>query len=152
MNVVSGNVFDAFLQPNSLVVHGCNAQGVMGSGVAKYVKDNFPSAYYEYLRHHEEHGLKLGEVIPALVLPGRWVLNAITQEFYGRDPGRVYVDYQAIEIAFSRVRQFAESNNIATINYPKIGAGLGGGDWTRISSIINTQLDGLDHYLWDPEW
>ena len=93
MNVVSGNVFDAFLQPNSLVVHGCNAQGVMGSGVAKYVKDNFPSAYYEYLRHHEEHGLKLGEVIPALVLPGRWILNAITQEFYGRDPGRVYVDY-----------------------------------------------------------
>ena len=152
MEIVSGNVFDAFLQPNSLVVHGCNAQGVMGSGVAKYVKDNFAGAYYEYLRHHEENGLQLGEVIPALVLPGRWILNAITQEFYGRDPGRVYVNYYAIEVAFDRVREFAENNNIMTINYPKIGAGLGGGSWERISSIIDVKLAGLDHYLWDPEF
>lgn len=151
MEIVSGNVFDAFLMPNSLVVHGCNAQGVMGSGVAKYVKDNFPGAYYEYLRHHEEHGLKLGETIPALVLPGRWIINAITQEFYGREPGRVYVDYEAVRAAFIGVRVFATLNGIETINYPKIGAGLGGGSWSKISKIINEELDGYNHFLWDPE-
>ena len=31
------------------IVHGCNAQGVMGKGVAKLVKELYPKAYNEYL-------------------------------------------------------------------------------------------------------
>ena len=150
MIINPGNVFDAFLYPNSVVVHGCNAQGVMGSGVAKVVRNDFPGAYYEYIRRHEEFGLTLGEIIPVPVLPGRWIINAITQEFYGRD-GKRYVSYDAIRNSFDRVAEFAEANNIETINYPKIGAGLGGGNWDHIAEIIDEALFGLNHYCWDPE-
>lgn len=31
------------------------------------------------------------------------------------------------------------------IGYPKIGAGLAGGDWNRISSIIASELAGEHH-------
>ena len=150
MEIIKGDVFDSFLYPNSMVVHGCNAQGVMGSGVARVVRNNFPAAYYEYLRHHEEHGLKLGEVINAMVLPGRYVANAITQEFYGGD-GKRYVSYHAIRVAFGIVRKLAIELELETINYPMIGAGLGGGDWNEIAPIIDEQLDGLNHFLWIPE-
>lgn len=150
MIINPGNVFDAFLYPNTVVVHGCNAQGVMGSGVAKVVRNDFPGAYYEYIRRHEEFGLQLGEIIPVPVLPGRWIINAITQEFYGRD-GRRYVNYAAVGTAFRQVRKFAEDQGIESVNYPKIGAGLGGGDWNTISQIIDSELEGITHFCWDPE-
>lgn len=150
MEKIYGNVFDSFLYPNSCVVHGCNAQGVMGSGVAKVVRNDFPAAYYEYVRKHDEVGLKLGEIIPVSVLPGRFVINAITQEFYGGPPTR-YVDYDAVRMAFRSVKAFAIKMGLETINYPMIGAGLGGGDWNIISGIIDTELDGLQHFVWVPE-
>jgi O-acetyl-ADP-ribose deacetylase (regulator of RNase III) len=150
MEIIKGDVFDSFLYPNSMVVHGCNAQGVMGSGVARVVRNNFPAAYYEYVRHYEEHGLKLGEVINVMVLPSRYIANAITQEFYGND-GKRYVSYKGIRETFSKIRTLAQELNIETINYPMIGAGLGGGDWGEISRIIDEQLDGLNHFVWIPE-
>lgn len=149
METIRGNVFDAFLYPNSLVVHGCNAQGVMGSGVAKVVRNDFPAAYYEYVRKYEESGLKLGDVIPVMVLPSRYIINAITQEFYGTDKRR-YVNYHAIEVCFGQVRKFVDQNGIETINYPKIGAGLGGGNWDEIAAIIDSQLEGYNHFVWEP--
>ena len=149
MIINPGNVFDAFLYPNSVVVHGCNAQGVMGSGVAKVVRNDFPAAYYEYIRHHEEFGLLLGSIIPVPILPNRWIVNAITQEFYGRD-GKRYVDYKAVGRAFRAVKVFAEDNGVETVNYPMIGAGLGGGDWDTIAQIIDCELEGLNHFCWVP--
>jgi hypothetical protein len=31
-----------------------------------------------------------------------------------------------------------------------IGAGLGGGNWDEIAAIIDSQLEGYDHFLWVP--
>lgn len=33
------------------------------------------------------------------------------------------------------------------IGYPKIGAGLAGGDWSILAAIINEELAGEDHTL-----
>ena len=33
------------------------------------------------------------------------------------------------------------------IGYPKIGAGLAGGDWSIIEKIIDEELQGTDHTL-----
>lgn len=35
----------------------------------------------------------------------------------------------------------------ARIGYPKIGAGLAGGDWKTISGILDEAFQGLDHTL-----
>lgn len=40
-------------------------------------------------------------------------------------------------------RDFAEDR----IGYPRIGAGLAGGDWSIIGAIIDEELHGLDHTL-----
>jgi len=145
IRIVRGNLLDA----KGMIVHGCNAQGVMGSGVAKAIRAKWPGAYAVYRAAYEKAGLCLGTVTT-------WrdddvtVVNGITQEFYGRD-GRVYVDYDAVGAVFKTV---AEMQRISRqdVNFPLIGCGLGGGDWTKVAKIIeNTQHPSTNLYLWVQE-
>lgn len=131
------------------IAHGCNAQGVMGRGVAKVIKSKYPKAFLKYRTAHEKYGLKLGEVI-SVIESGKLILNCITQEYYGK-LSSVYVDYPAIRLCMREVNikvayfYQIESTSPNTIDwmsvaFPKIGSGLGGGDWSVISDIIEEEL------------
>src|ERR1051325_10192924 len=79
-----------------MILHGCNAQGEMGSGAAKAVRTAFPCAYIAYRTAYLTQGLKLGEVIWAIDSGhGKIIANGITQEHYGAGDRR-YVSYDAI--------------------------------------------------------
>lgn len=146
-------VGDILLNVNrGIIVHGCNAQGVMGGGIAAQIKQKYPTAFKEYfnmLKKHEEHGCKdcLGSVNISKIPNTNdfYIANAITQEYYGTDMR--HVNYEAIAKAFENISDFAMSENLP-IHYPMIGAGLAGGNWTIISTIINETLIGCDHTLW----
>lgn len=145
-NVVCGDITTA----SGIIVHGCNAMGVMGSGVAKAIRKKFPFAYKAYKDYQEMWGLRVGTIIVAHQPCGVVVVNAITQERYGND-GKQYVSYEAVKSCFASVALLAKrlaKYGDATVNYPLIGAGLGGGSWEVIEQIINTELAGLDHRLW----
>lgn len=47
-----------------VIVHGCNCQGVMGSGVAKQIKEKYFTVYEIYRKIYENQGLELGTIIP----------------------------------------------------------------------------------------
>ena len=129
-----------------IVVHGCNAQGVMGSGIARSVKDRYPKAFFSYRRQYENSGeLKVGDIIPVEVSEDKWIVNAITQRFYGRD-GRRYVDYDGVRSCFLKVAALAKENNLPVF-YPLIGCDLGGGDWEVVSKIISEELKDVEHAL-----
>lgn len=131
---ITGNLLDA---PEPIIIHGCNAQGVMGSGVAKAIRDKYPMAYAEYETVHRIHGLRLGEVVWGDC--GQHVVgNAITQKYYGRDPIR-YCSYEAIARAIEGVNIMARSSGIEAVGMPLIGAGLAHGSWKIISSIIEVE-------------
>jgi len=139
-----GNVFDTECK---LIMHGCNAQGVMGSGIALQIKEQYPVAYLTYRNHYLEHGLRLGDVIVAPTHDKRIILNAITQEYYGRDKNITYVDYAAIRICMSYVKvMFMLDKDIAM---PKIGCGLANGDWNIVEEIINEQLEEFNVEVWE---
>lgn len=122
-----------------IIAHGCNAQGVMGSGVAKAIRDKWPGAYEAYRKEYEERGLSLGEVI-IFQAPDATIANCITQEFYGKD-GKVYVDYDAVHKCMAALRKYCQDQNLTTVAMPKIGAGLGGGDWVRIEGLIKYEFE-----------
>ena len=44
---------DLFQTEIKTIVHGCNAQGVMGSGVAKIIRDKYPKAYDRYVAEYK---------------------------------------------------------------------------------------------------
>lgn len=137
---------DLFTTEIITIMHGVFAQGVMGSGVAKIIRERYPKAYERYMSQGRDFGLQLGEliVVPCgdrLHDPANFkiIVNAITQERYGND-GRRYVSYDAVSEAMKRVNSMAEIYGVKEVAMPQIGAGLGGGDWQVISAIIESEL------------
>lgn len=126
---VNGDLMEA---PETYILHGCNNRGVMGSGVAKAIRAKYPDAYKRYKDRYDRWGLPLGGVIVARC-EDKVIFNGITQDGYGRD-GKQYVDYQAIHFVMCTVNDYVEEGWCVAM--PKIGAGLGGGDWYIINEII----------------
>jgi O-acetyl-ADP-ribose deacetylase (regulator of RNase III) len=139
-----------------VVVHGCNARGAFGSGVAGAIRRTWPWACDAYLDAFRDHfrPLTLGEVIWAIDTgpgrPSRIVGNLITQQDYGRDPNRRYVDYEAVRAAMHKVNEFVQHINYGDIELPDvtavhevamplIGCGLGGGEWPVVADIIASE-------------
>lgn len=147
---------DLFSTNITSIVHGCNAQGVMGSGVAKIIREKYPKAYDRYRKEYELHNhLRLGHVIPVpcgdkVNDPDNFkiIINAITQEFYGRD-GKRYVSYDAVADSMNIINKFFEVYGITEVAMPKIGAGLGGGDWNVIEAIIESELKNVKAFVYE---
>ena len=120
------------------IVHGCTAQGVMGSGVALGIKNTFPAAYKDYMSIHNSGGLMLGRAYPVPINDDLVVWNAITQEGFG-SPFR-NTSYDAIATCFEQISGIISlmENAItpAEIHIPMIGAARGGGNWEIIREII----------------
>jgi O-acetyl-ADP-ribose deacetylase (regulator of RNase III) len=146
MKVIEGDLVALALEGEfDVIVHGANCQCTMGAGIARTIKKMLPEAFEADLETTKGDRAKLGTISTGFVQRGDVkfvVVNGYTQ-FHYRGSGR-RVDYDAIRRVFVEVRRSFSGHRIG---YPRIGAGLGGGDWSRISSIINEALDGEDHTL-----
>lgn len=136
------------------IIHGCNAQGAMGSGVAKVLFDRYPTVRTTYLAAHKK-SVELGEKFLGTLhfVPNdpHNIINGITQEFYGRD-GKLYASYEAIAEVFIELDEQADLINnhpekmdgtilaglppMQAVAMPLLGCGLAGGSWTKVSEII----------------
>lgn len=126
-----------------LLAHGCNMQGVMGSGIALQIKREYPYAYSAYIKGLRD-GRQLGDIIPSFSENNPIIINCLTQKDYGKD-GKVYVSYKAIEDCFNKLFFFCDEWEIPEMGMPKIGAGLGGGDWNRIENILKSSMKILNN-------
>ncbi|WP_019949778.1 macro domain-containing protein [Hymenobacter aerophilus] len=126
-----------------VIIHGCNCFCTMGAGIAKTVKQVFPSAYQADLATVAGDKAKLGTYSSAQVEVNHKalvIINAYTQ-YQWRGAGRK-ADYEAIRQVFRLVKkQYAGKR----VGYPAIGAGLAGGDWAIIAAIIEEELAGEEH-------
>ncbi len=128
-----------------VIIHGCNCFCTMGAGIAKTIKDVFPAAYQADLATPKGDRNKLGTISMAQVIQGDhslFIVNAYSQ--YHSASSSVQADYQAIRAAMRSIKKQFHGKKIG---YPKIGAGLAGGDWSVIAAIINEELAGEDHSL-----
>lgn len=143
MKTVQGDLIKLSLDNHfDVILHGCNCFCAMGAGIAKQIKKELPEAWEADLRTTKGDRSKLGTYSQATIIrPGAefLVLNAYTQ-FHWRGKG-VKVDYTAVRDVFRRVASEFPDKRIA---FPAIGAGYAGGNWGRLSSIIKTELNGLD--------
>lgn len=142
MKEIAGNLLDlADAGMFDVIVHGCNCQCVMGSGIAKQIAQRYPQAA-ETDRATGKDVTKLGKISFVSMVRGPnlfYVVNGYTQLHYGRG---LQVNYAAVRSVFKEVRDGFANKRIA---YPSVGAGLGGGDWKIIRRIIDEELEGLDH-------
>lgn len=144
MKHVTGNLLDmADAGEFDMIVHGCNIHNTFGAGIALAIKNRYPQAYEADLRTLSGDKRKLGlhthAMAPNAASSGFIIINLYTQGRVGRSG--VNVDYDAVERGFLMLKM----NEIISwqaeplrIGIPKIGAGLGGGDWERIEAIIDS--------------
>ena len=132
---------DLLEAPERVICHGCNAQGKMGAGIAEPIRKRYPKAFDDYRALYEVQGnrLELGQCVFVDCSENRVVIDAVTQEFYGREPNVVYASYDGIRRALQRINDWARASGVDTIAFPKIGAGLANGDWSIIADIIETE-------------
>lgn len=149
--MITYKVGDLLEVKKGILAHGCNTQGAMGSGVARLVKEKYPGAYASYVRDLDA-GYGLGDVSfwSPLGLDDKsefFIANALTQVNMGSD-GKKYVSYDAVDRVFQTLTRAAQMG-IYEIHIPKIGAGLGGGDWGVISAIIQHRCKDVNVIVWE---
>lgn len=146
MKIVYGDIISlATAGRLDVIVHGCNCHCTMGAGVAGAIKAAFPEAYDADRKTEGGCRAKLGTISVASVVRGArhiTIVNGYTQ-FDWRGNG-VKADYDAIHSVMNQVKYHFTGRRIG---YPRIGAGLAGGNWNVISKIIDEALQGEDHTL-----
>lgn len=149
------------------IAHGLNCQGKMGSGVAKAIRSKYPHHYEDYIAalngffppsSNLNKGLYIDacfqtKTYPPIVVTQNYqgkpfLYGLLTQINYGYDKKTVYVDYGLIEVAFTQLNKLL-ANSGETLGIPKIGAGLGGGDWKVIEAIINEVTPDIDIVVYE---
>jgi len=134
-----------------VVVHGCNCFCTMGAGVAKVLRRRFPQAYAADLKTEKGDRSKLGTFTVAKVqtmcsspekkmaLRRFAIANAYIQ--YRYSSRRQQINYGALRHCMRHLNTAFKGSKIRFL-MPKIGAGLAGGDWTKIAAIIENELKG----------
>lgn len=149
MQTITGDILE--LAENGtfdVVVHGCNCENIMASGLSRQVKEQYPAAFeadrsFTFRTLDEKLGLISGTRVDRKDGSGYFhIINAYTQ-LHARGDG-VLTDYRAVRSAFRNIKNNFIGSKIA---YPKIGAGKGRGDWETISQIIEAELKGENHTL-----
>jgi len=139
---------DLFDTNCDIIAHGVNCMGAFGAGVAYFVDRYYPKARDYYFDKLEEEGWKPGDVQMVLQIDGKYIANCATQDRY-LPRGVRHADYDAIRTCMDKVKRFAKDKGLS-IAIPKIGAGLAGGDWNVIESILKevfTDYDATVYYL-----
>jgi len=144
MNKRSGDLLQLAIDGQfDVIIHGCNCQCQMGKGIALSIKQQFPEAYAADCHTAKGDVTKLGTVSVAEVNRNGHVLHIVNgyTQVHWRGTG-VKADYEAIRNVMRTVRLTFSGKRIG---YPKMGAGLAGGDWEVICAIIEEELAGEDH-------
>lgn len=148
---IKGNIFTI---PLDGMVHQCNAFHTMGGGLAKIVKDEYPTAYLVDILTKYGDIKKIGTFSFSMCTHNVYhspfiIFNCYSQYNYGTN--KVQTDYEAVKSVLKRVKIFIKgtledkpNDKKFTLGIPHgYGCGLAGGDWNTVSSIIE-EIFGTD--------
>ena len=116
-----------------MIVHICNDIGVWGKGFVLSISKRWsePEAAYRRMPHRI-----LGDVQFVNVSKTITVANIIGQNGIWRKYHQQPIDYTAVRTGLEKVGTFAKEIG-ASIQMPRIGCGLAGGDKRRILDMID---------------
>jgi O-acetyl-ADP-ribose deacetylase (regulator of RNase III) len=143
MNLVTGDLIAMAKNGEfDIIVHGCNCWNVMGSGIAKQIRQAFPDAWSADKETLAGDRNKLGSY--TLGIEGNLIIaNAYTQYFTAKTAGEDVFEYLAFKSALDKLLMRFGNRNFG---FPMIGMGLAGGNADRIipmlydfASLVNDQ-------------
>lgn len=138
-----GNLLDA---QTNVIAHQVNCQGVMGSGVAKQIKEKWPKVFEEYKEYC--YDIWAHQVLSSCLLVSigneQYIANLFGQARYGRD-GKRYTDYEALYKSLERLVAQMISNDKKSVAFPyKMSSDRGGADWNIVLAMIESVFKDTD--------
>jgi O-acetyl-ADP-ribose deacetylase (regulator of RNase III) len=143
---------------NKLLVHCVNCLGVMGSGIAKTVRDKWPKVYagYKTLCSTNRSYSLLGEIDISYAQDNIWVCNLFGQDGCGPqvigDVEIIPFDYRAFRVGLANIKdRLKTSKNRYSLHCPRIGCGLALAEWKRVEEEIRDVFSNvdIDIYVYD---
>jgi O-acetyl-ADP-ribose deacetylase (regulator of RNase III) len=140
MKYVEGNLITMAKEGKfDVIAHGCNIHHVMGAGIALQIAHEFPEMLEADLRTPCHDLRKLGCLSWEFVssTPNVFIGVNLYTQILG-DPNGKNLRMDALEKAFMQLYiEYGWSDELK-IGIPQIGAGLAGGDWKEIESVIDS--------------
>ena len=135
----------------SIIAHQCNCFCNMGSGIAPQIAKAFPEAQKADNDTIRGAPQKLG-TLSIGTQPRKTVGSVVVFNLYGQyshqrpRKGEMNTDYDALRLAMTemkrKIQQYGWEH--VPIGLPKIGCGLGGGDWAVVYAMIDEILGEFD--------
>lgn len=131
---------DILTVEKGIICQSVNCQGVMGSGLAKAIREKWPIVYESYIKYCKTfnhdfellgrwHGVKLNENLI--------IVNLFNQLFYGYD-GKRYTDYSGINCSLKSLKDSYACYSDMPFYFPYLmGCDRGGADWNIVSKMID---------------
>jgi O-acetyl-ADP-ribose deacetylase (regulator of RNase III) len=130
------------LKEATIIAHVANNLGKWGKGFVLALSKAYPSAEKEYKKWFKENvpvNFSLGRTQFVEADSGKriYVANMVAQDGIRTSihDKKTYLDYNALADCLDELKDFALKERL-TIQMPRIGAGLGGGDWERIEALL----------------
>ena len=162
MKYINGNIFES---DADAILHQVNCKGVMGSGVAKQVKERYPVVYQRYKACCDDYGkeqlmyghkksLLLGQIqicykqdylVDDQNIDTQVIVNLFAQEGFGK--GRRLTDYAALRKCLEKVNNVFKGKKVA-VPY-LMSCRRGGGDWNIVSKMLEDILTDCDVTVYD---
>jgi len=151
LNIIKGDLIKLAEEGKfDYIVHGCNCHHTMGSGIAKQLKEKYPGVFEADKRTNHGDMYKLGGF--SYFNTGKFiVVNAYTQySWYPKNIDICAFNYEAFRGFLAKFKTFLKENyidiGICGVGFPKIGAGLAGGDWNIILKMIQEFADNMEEF------
>ena len=147
IKIVDGDILQA---SENILAHQVNCMGVMGGGIAKQIKDKYPSVFDQYSKFFINNKFTaLGKCQIVKAEDDKYIANLFGQYKFGRD--KQYTDYKALEEALFSLKVSAKDHNKSIAIPYNVGCGLAGGSWDIVYKIIEDVFSDYDVtlYRWE---
>lgn len=145
VQIVKGDLLQA---PENIIGHQVNCMGVMGSGVAKQIRAQYPTAYEEYrlVAKGSIEKFLLGTCQLVKVGEDKYIANLFGQNKYGSEG--IFTEYTALRFSLENLAEISRRRNLSVALPYKIGCDRGGGDWLIVFNMIESIFEDTDVVLY----
>lgn len=135
-----------------VIVHCCNDAGVWGKGFVLALSKKWSQPEKKYREWAKsKNNFSLGEIQLVTVSENIVVANLIGQHRYGSSQSKYYpfIRYSALETGFEKLALHFSKDLDVSFHMPRIGCGLAGGQWNKVSPLIEKKLANYKVVVYD---